>query len=815
MICAVLYFSNLRVWKHKVNLHGRLLIFDIGVVSASLSAKRVDCHVANGRLPTEGSASKRRRSTTPTITSTPFKVTVSDIVVVLTSLSTKRVRYDVAHGTLPTEGSPLKRRRSTTPRVTNRRTPKFVSPNAGRDTSDHTGVSDTVVVPASLSTKRVHYDVSHGTFPTKGSPSKRRRSTTPRVTNRRTPKFVSPNAGRDASHHTGGVRYVYNDLGDCDHRCYHCGAAFWFGECLKGHLNSRRPEYHLCCGGGRIYMEPSPDLPDYIKHLLQNSHFLENIRAYNQMFAMTSFGAKIDESINNGRGPYVFKVSGQVYHWIGSLCPLLGEQPRFLQLYIYDTEHELENKMRHFGGLDARDRCQQIDVPEFKIRLYNADGARGYELPSSNTLGAIVFDSRLTGSTEFDVVIEHKGGLPKRINKLHKSYMSLQFLLLFIYGQLGFHTDLKLRSGEGTKKERRVTMLAYYSYQLHPRVSDYNLIFRGLHDTISRGEHDGYEVGGKIILLMSFTSGPRYMYAHYLDALAIYRKLGNLQFFITFTCKVKWPEITRYMDDYPELTASDRPDIADPEGYKIVSEMMIHGPCVSVNMSATCMQGDKCTKNFPKKFTPRTFFDDKGHVHYQRRDTGAHINVEYCGWIMLIKYLFKYISKGTDKIFARVSRPLGESSDAACLLRPPIDEIQNYLEGRFVCPYVALWRIYKFDIHCREPAVRILSVHLEDMQRVSFRDRDKLKSVVNLLEFVWYADRKSWSPRQNSRSSIGRLAYVHPTSESHVRHWVWLEMKKSRISQWKRHLTGQKHDIPGRVLEMTHIPNYHLNDDNL
>ncbi|GJV33575.1 DNA helicase [Tanacetum coccineum] len=31
-------------------------------------------------------------------------------------------------------------------------------------------------------------------------------------------------------------------------------------------------------------------------------------------------------------------------------------------------------------------------------------------------------------------------------------------------------------------------------------------------------------------------------------------------------------------------------------------------------------------------------------------------------------------------------------------------------------------------------------------------------------EFVWYPDRKSWSPRRNSKSSIGRLAYVHPAS---------------------------------------------------
>ncbi|GJT79262.1 DNA helicase [Tanacetum coccineum] len=161
---------------------------------------------------------------------------------------------------------------------------------------------------------------------------------------------------------------------------------------------------------------------------------------------------------------------------------------------------------------------------------------------------------------------------------------------------------------------------------------------------------------------------------------------------------------------------------------------------------------------------------------------------------MLIKYIFKYISKGTDIIFARISRPLGESPSTSGPSRPPIDEIQNYLEGRFVCTQEAYWRIFKFDIHCRESAVQILAVHLQDMQRITFRDTDRLQSVVNLhgrknttltewfayntaneygrhltyfdfpLEFVWYYDRKSWSPRWNSRSSIERLAYVHPTS---------------------------------------------------
>nr|GEY57091.1 DNA helicase [Tanacetum cinerariifolium]GEZ76211.1 DNA helicase [Tanacetum cinerariifolium] len=37
----------------------------------------------------------------------------------------------------------------------------------------------------------------------------------------------------------------------------------------------------------------------------------------------------------------------------------------------------------------------------------------------------------------------------------------------------------------------------------------------------------------------------------------------------------------------------------DPRGYKVILEMMIHRPCGAFNMSATCIQGDKCTKSFP------------------------------------------------------------------------------------------------------------------------------------------------------------------------------------------------------------------------
>ncbi|PWA96547.1 DNA helicase [Artemisia annua] len=64
----------------------------------------------------------------------------------------------------------------------------------------------------------------------------------------------------------------YDDLGDCTQRCPYCGASFWFGERLMSNgLQSGPPRYRLCCGGGRVFMEPEIDPPEYIKQLLGNT----------------------------------------------------------------------------------------------------------------------------------------------------------------------------------------------------------------------------------------------------------------------------------------------------------------------------------------------------------------------------------------------------------------------------------------------------------------------------------------------------------------------------------------------------------------
>ncbi|GJX95631.1 DNA helicase [Tanacetum coccineum] len=383
----------------------------------------------------------------------------------------------------------------------------------------------------------------------------------------------------------------------------------------------------------------------------------------------------------------------------------------------------------------------------------------------------------------------------------------------------------------------------------------------GLYDVVSRGEREGITVGSKIMLRNTFTGGPRYMYNHYLDALAICRSLGNPQFFITFTCNVKWPEIKCYMAQCPELTPNDRADIVcrvfeqkviefikflkevktfgyvcavlsttefqkrgllhcytllwvdskselqdaqhidefisaeipdpaeDPCGYKWVTELMMHGPCGSANSSASCTQGP-------------------------------------------------------DRILAKISN--SEASTSIPGNNKPIDEIQNYVDGRFICPFKAWWRIFDFPIHSRELAVQILSVHLENMQRVNFRERDRLDIIVNLPEKK-KTTLTEWFVYNNENTDGRHLSLIHPNKRAECealgllgddKEWdialqestalatsnevrilfaqilIYCDVSDP-IKLWIKHWEAMSDDIPANISKATRIPNYHVNTAKL
>nr|GFB85683.1 helicase [Tanacetum cinerariifolium] len=84
------------------------------------------------------------------------------------------------------------------------------------------------------------------------------------------------------------------------------------------------------------------------------SRFRDQIRVYNSMFCFTSFGARIDHLINVGRGLYTFRINGKNYHRIGSLFLKEGTQPKYAQLWFFDTHNEVRNLLGDFINNETR-----------------------------------------------------------------------------------------------------------------------------------------------------------------------------------------------------------------------------------------------------------------------------------------------------------------------------------------------------------------------------------------------------------------------------------------------------------------------------
>jgi PIF1-like helicase len=159
-------------------------------------------------------------------------------------------------------------------------------------------------------------------------------------------------------------------------------------------------------------------------------------------------------------------------------------------------------------------------------------------------------------------------------------------------------------------------------------------------------------------------------------------------------------------------------------------------------------QPKSCKKRYPREFRERTAVEDDGYPLYRRRDNGqrvtkqvrgrevtldnryvvpynpflsrkynAHVNVELCATIRAIKYVNKYVYKGSDQITAKITRTTTTDVEGEDPVR---NEVQEYLESRYISPIEACWRIFEFATNEQFPAVYQLAVHLEGQDSVDF-----------------------------------------------------------------------------------------------
>ncbi|XP_060861792.1 uncharacterized protein LOC132938799 [Metopolophium dirhodum] len=165
-----------------------------------------------------------------------------------------------------------------------------------------------------------------------------------------------------------------------------------------------------------------------------------------------------------------------------------------------------------------------------------------------------------------------------------------------------------------------------------------------------------------------------------------------------------WLERKIQPDEIDSVIVAELPNKQnDPILYDIVTKNMVHGPCGEHNLTAPCMKNGICTKKYPRRFVNDTQTGEDGYPVYRRCDAenggqsntlnirestfnidnrwivpyspllcrtfNAHINVEYCHSVQAIKYICKYINKGSDQ--------------ANFSVKNPNDEVENYVNGRY------------------------------------------------------------------------------------------------------------------------------------
>ncbi len=67
--------------------------------------------------------------------------------------------------------------------------------------------------------------------------------------------------------------------------------------------------------------------------------------------------------------------------------------------------------------------------------------------------------------------------------------------------------------------------------------------YQSLQSFLVSGDTDLAKKGVRIVLPPTHTGSPRSMNSHYQDAMAIVRRFGKPDFFITMTANGNWPEI--------------------------------------------------------------------------------------------------------------------------------------------------------------------------------------------------------------------------------------------------------------------------------
>ncbi|MCH79953.1 ATP-dependent DNA helicase PIF1, partial [Trifolium medium] len=300
--------------------------------------------------------------------------------------------------------------------------------------------------------------------------------------------------------------------------CKHCSAELWYEERADKTMNGINIEFSICCQKGEVKLpllkKPPKLLLDLINgHDPRSSNFKANIRAYNSMFAFTSMGGQINDTMNDGGGPPQFILGGQNYHRIGSLLPEAGTTPKFAQLYVFDTQNEVNNRAACFRSTNKNLPKNTIDItlvkdlqdmihscnplakayrkvkeafqsgPECKLslRLYRnrEKDSRMHNIPTADEVAGLIVGDFDDSDIGRDVIINERHFGLTRIHETHVLFLPLQYPLIFPRGENGWEPNIPRYFEDevsNKKKRERVTIREFIAFRIQQRNMEFGNI---------------------------------------------------------------------------------------------------------------------------------------------------------------------------------------------------------------------------------------------------------------------------------------------------------------------------------------------------
>ncbi|XP_028100698.1 uncharacterized protein LOC114300041 [Camellia sinensis] len=228
----------------------------------------------------------------------------------------------------------------------------------------------------------------------------------------------------------------------------------------------------------------------YTSNSEEAKEFRTYVRTYNNCFAFTSFGVKYDK---------------ELCRFINELTSS-DENLSHLQLYFYDTDHEIQNRMKSSKKLNPviLERLTNIShlnpYSIFFRRLEHIDhlnsvqiiiksdvslDQRVYNQPSASQVAAIWSENDvLTKEISRDIVVHQISGHSEKVQWYFGCYDPLQYPLLFPYGESGWHYGIdrvdkkKPKCFRNKRIRTTISCCEYYCYKLQIRPNDSSILLR-------------------------------------------------------------------------------------------------------------------------------------------------------------------------------------------------------------------------------------------------------------------------------------------------------------------------------------------------